>query len=595
MGFFLRAGQLLLLAAVAGAGTPSCYSAGAGTSPPPDTFYFPVGLAVSPNGNVLYAVNSDFDLQWNGGTLQSYDLSALRRDTAALIQWNLNGTPPAQPFPFVPPPPPAADGSGGCRVQAPGNGMPLGESCSPPVSTDPYIKHSVVIGAFATDLQTSVASPASRLFMPVRGDASLTWAEINPNDPNDPFQINCGQGSDNRCDSEHHAGSVNDVGNTRGVSMPGEPFGMAQTMDGAAIAITHQTDTKTSLLLSGLGPNAAPIDPSLQFVLDGLPTGGIGITSIPHDVDFSPAPPCEVVGNQPPCVRQAFLETNRNTAEIDLLRYYDDDCTLLGVDGGFCSAGGSTPNHRPFLQREGVLLISSNSIGTDSRGIVVDPTPRLACKAAGGDPLECSQLPARVFFASRTPPALGIGQIGGTPPGGGSFDPDRLILTGNVPLPSGPSNIYLAPIVDENHRLSVRVFITIFDPINQVAVYNPDAGMIDRLINVGQGPFAMTFDPYLDHNVKTLKGQVVSSDLVPMMGSPGSAGTPDTEANLHFVAEQADVRTAPAPISSYRFAYVANFTQSYVQVIDLDDSQPTTDTFEQVVFTLGQPTKPKGQ
>ena len=63
----------------------SCYSTGDGTAPPASTFYFPVGLAVSPGGNVLYAVNSDFDLQWNGGTLQSYDLNQIRLDTVAMI------------------------------------------------------------------------------------------------------------------------------------------------------------------------------------------------------------------------------------------------------------------------------------------------------------------------------------------------------------------------------------------------------------------------------------------------------------------------------------------------------------------------------
>src|ERR1700691_5380384 len=69
--------------------SPACYSSGAGgTDPPTTTFYFPVGLAVSAGGHVLYAANSDFDLQWNGGTIQSYDLFRLRHDTAELIGAN---------------------------------------------------------------------------------------------------------------------------------------------------------------------------------------------------------------------------------------------------------------------------------------------------------------------------------------------------------------------------------------------------------------------------------------------------------------------------------------------------------------------------
>src|SRR5580658_3719048 len=69
--------------------SPACYPGGAeGTDPPTTTFYFPVGLAVSPGGNVLYVANSDFDLQWNGGTIQSYDLFRLRHDAAELIGAN---------------------------------------------------------------------------------------------------------------------------------------------------------------------------------------------------------------------------------------------------------------------------------------------------------------------------------------------------------------------------------------------------------------------------------------------------------------------------------------------------------------------------
>ena len=79
----LRASSATAAIVVAGGAVPACYSGGGGGSDPPtNTFYFPVGLAVSSGGNALYAVNSDFDLQWNGGTLQSYDLFKIRQDAA---------------------------------------------------------------------------------------------------------------------------------------------------------------------------------------------------------------------------------------------------------------------------------------------------------------------------------------------------------------------------------------------------------------------------------------------------------------------------------------------------------------------------------
>ncbi|MDP9149889.1 MAG: hypothetical protein M3O36_08135, partial [Myxococcota bacterium] len=391
MALFLRAGQLLLGAAAIGVAVPSCYSAGAGTAPPPKSFYFPVGLAVSHDGKWLYAVNSDFDLQWNGGTLQSYDLTRLRSDASALVASNLGGGNAPPTLQLLGSTPAAS-----C-VGTPPAGIPLGQSCSPPVDPRAYFHDSAVIGAFAIDLQLSVSTldgtPAGprRLFVPVRGDATLTWADLR-----DDGTIDCGARVDGRCNPSHHAGNnPNEDHNSRNLTLPGEPFGMAQTEDGTAIAVTHQTDTKASLFTSGVPspqqPSATAVAPAMQFVLDGLPTGGNGIAAVPHDPDAVNTD-CESASgaiDSAPCVRPAFLETSHDAAELDLLRYYSDDGSTL---------------HRPFLAREAVYALTANAGGTDSRGIVIDPTPRLLCKrrVGGADPAAlraCGRLPARVFFA----------------------------------------------------------------------------------------------------------------------------------------------------------------------------------------------------
>src|SRR5580704_11411177 len=93
MKLVLRAARPVLCAAVFAGAAGACYSGGGGTNPPTNEFYFPVGLAVSKGGTVLYAVNSDFDLQWNGGTLQSYDLFWIRHDAAELTNAALLGKP----------------------------------------------------------------------------------------------------------------------------------------------------------------------------------------------------------------------------------------------------------------------------------------------------------------------------------------------------------------------------------------------------------------------------------------------------------------------------------------------------------------------
>ncbi|MGD0674177.1 MAG: hypothetical protein ABSC94_02085 [Polyangiaceae bacterium] len=718
--------------AASGASLAGCYpDGGAGTAPPPNTLYFPVGLAVSRAGNVLYAVNSDFDLQWNGGTVQSYDLFWLRHDVDELINANvgvgtgacggagpqpqcLSGQKPEVPPYCVPvlisPWDPCACSmpNGGSVSQSNGTRTPPNELCAPPVDSTFYQRDSVTIGAFATDLQLSVEG--TRLFAPTRGSASLTWANVANDDPTifkgppcdpepdaasgaapscpgaaiqpdggtfQPFMIQCDRDSTGRCSAAFQAGNFVDSNDTRGVTMPGEPFAMAMTLDDTAVAITHQTTTQTSLLTTGLparvafsgvsptstgatlgapivspplGPGlskplvssgsevdagvsadagdatvalgagvdggsdadeeatsvadggAAALDataqgvdgsfggagtpvaagsiaggqdpsvpPSMQYVLNvtELPNGGDGLVAVPHDDSpDSPAPGCEFFQTPPPsCVRPAFLETNHTAGEIVLLRYYNDDGSSL---------------QRPFLALERTTSLSVVQGGTDTRGIAIDPTPRIACRGAvspAGDPcpadptgaacqawIACGATPSRVFIASRTPPSLIVGTMGGpSATGNGQFDPDQLSLVADVPLQVGPSNVYLAPIVNELGQYELRVFIVCFDS-SEIFVYDPDTQRIENVINVGSGPFAMAFDPF---NF--------------------------TDVALHK-AVPSDPRQQDQALKSYRFGYVAVFIDSYLQVIDLDDSLPAVSpyTFENVVFTVGQPTAPKG-
>jgi hypothetical protein len=586
-------------------GAVDCYSTGDGTIPPLQDFYFPVGLQVSAGGTVLYAVNSDFDLQYNGGTLQSYDLGLIRRHTLDLIADPVN------------PKVPILD-----REKLAGNPCPartgapepaLGETCAPPVRSSFYVRDTAVIGAFATDLMLSpppsrlvpqsgreateplfcpapalgVPAPGclpfgtrrfDRLFAPVRGNASITWASVerdgpdsvaplDPATPYGPFLLQCGRDGAGRCDAAHAAGSDPDeLGNSRHITMPGEPFGMAMSEDGTALVVTHQNEVKTSLFSTGLDRNqdAAPAGdaappPSLQFVLDGVPYGGIGVTAVPHDRDaFLPGQPFP---------RAAFLQTSRVIAEIDLLRQYPDEF------GGEVSS-----QRRPFLAREAAFPITIGLSGADSRGLAIDPSPRILCKSkvVAADPtkgrtqtdvdrdlLACARKPARVFIANRSPASLLIGEIGGSASAGDDYDPDRLVIHTTVPLSAGPTKIYLAPVVERDGAYALRVFAVCFDSAT-VFVFDPDTGQVENVLRVGLGPFAMAFDPFSFEDVAT-------------------------HAQVPF-----DPRETGRDLRRYRFAYLASFTNSFVQVIDLDNAQVDRSTFERVVFTLGRPQTPKG-
>jgi hypothetical protein len=583
----------------------ACYSQGDGADPPLDQLYFPVGLQVSHGGSVLYVANSDFDLQYNGGTLQSYDLALVRRHALDVI------ANPANPaLPWVRPPSTYAGLDGGvfdCTnppASAPsGSRQPLGETCAPPVRSAFYHRDTAVIGAFATDMLLSdapVVGPGvaprgyDRLFVPVRGNATLTWANVVrdgfdtsppasvPADRTQalaayaPWAVGCEQTPDTkRCSARHQVGEDPDEqGNTRKLRMPGEPFGIALSEDGRSVLITHQNETKTSLFLTGLGPNdassaqanaATETPPSIQFVLDGVAAGGVGLAAIPHDP--------RAFGNQV-APFPAFLQTSRARAEVELLRQYPDEATDLVrlPDGGTATNTGAvlTPSslRRPFLTREAAFPITVSPSAVDSRGIVIDPSPRLACqakldKAGGGtdeQKLACARRPSRVFITNRAPASLLIGEVGGSNAATGIYDPDLLTIFRSEPLSAGPSRVYVAPIVDKDGAYALRVFVVCFDAA-QIFVFDPDAGILENVIRVGPGPFAMAFDPF---DAK----EVASHAVVPPDPRLGAVNT------------------------RYRFAYVASFTQSFVQLLDLDRRKPGT--FERVVFTLGQPTNPKG-
>ena len=593
-------------AAVLGPGLASCYTTGQGSDPPLDQLYFPVGLAVSHGGSVLYSLNSDFDLQYNGGTIQSLDLRAIRRDTVLTIERPFH---PALPLVRATERPAGAENLAcsalnlsGTRLD--GTARPLGESCAPPMRTEFYVRDKAIVGAFGTDLQISRPRPSlappdgtapkllgrqtERLFAPLRGSAAVLWVDV-PNDARQgaaaesAFTLDCGRGADNRCAADHLTGPNPELDptNTRAITLPGEPFGIAQSEDGSSLVVTHQSDTKVSLLSTGLpyaceGGTAAPCQkPSVQFVVEGARTGGTAVVAVPYDRDAFTSLTLP---------KPAYLTTSRVVAELGLFREYDDG-----------SGGVASTLRRPFLARERAYPLTVAAAGTDSRGLAIDSTARISCKArvlpanpsavpprtaadVAADKLACARKPVRVYIANRTPASLLVADLGsdvGTFKDE-AFDPEALNFFDTIPLTAGPSKVFLAPIVDARGNYALRIFVVCFDA-SSIFVIDPETRELENTIRVEAGPYALAFDPF-DPNDAALRGPV-AKEAVEVLPNPD--GSPSLSPEL-------------ATVHKYRFAYVASFTKSTVQVIDLDNSLPKKDTFEKVVFTLGEPTLPKG-
>jgi hypothetical protein len=599
----VRYAALLLAAPVFSYVHTACYTADNGKDPPKSALYYPTGMVVSPGGNALFVANSDFDLQYKGGTLQSYDLFAIRK--AALDQLK-------NPPPGCPDAPNVTNPDSGARI-------PPGQTCAPPVDSAQFVRDSVLIGAFTADMiRSTKAYPSTvsgglayRLFLPVRGDATLTWADIVPDlnlPPNEIptadapyFKIDCGAPAtgERRCNDVHQAGRSTDPGNPgptettdAGVkpdTLPGEPFGVAQSGDGRYIVVSHQTEAKVTLFDTGLRPasstgqglradegDAAPASdlvydrPSLKFILDdpNLKVGGTGVAYVPEDPR---AYPTSVKPLAP-----AFYSTNRSAPQLSLFRVFPDD-TKLGDDS------------RPTLVRESVAAITINASGVDSRDIVLDPSPRIVCEKQlrfdneklptpkseaelAPQLASCARRPARVFITNRSPASLLVGELGDGALGtDGSYNGTRITLQATIPLAAGPSRLFVAPIVDDSGLYALRVFIVCFDS-RTVFVINPDRNSLENIIRTADGPFALAFDPF---------------DLGDVIDKRVRKIEVDWDERYDSVKDAHEMRR-------YRFAYLASFTRSYVQVIDLDNSRPDKSTFETVVYSMGLPTKPVG-
>ncbi|MFZ5894264.1 MAG: YncE family protein [Myxococcota bacterium] len=509
--------RLLVAAALP---TLGCYSAGDGVSPPEDRIYFPVGLALVNDARHLVVANSDFDLQYNAGTLNVLDVTQLapfvgapcasdsdcqaaatRCDEDSHNAYCSARTICHESGLCVDPSksdPNRSDGQSLCGLLAPRR---LTEqllspgACAhvdpshPPETATSLLLSEVQIGAFATDVvfrERPAALPAEdasgrpisgRAFIPVRGDATLHWADVSVDG-----RLECGQLNGGSCDDLHRAGNHPEE-NTRDLRMASEPFAVAASPGGEALMVTNQTSGTVSLFVNNWDPQ---VGPALEFAVTGLPARPVGIAALPTPGYVA------VRGDYYP---PGFLVTFRNAPEIDLLRYYDDSNR---------SPGAGDPVVRPYAARTGVSTINVNSVGSDSRGIAIDSSARRraeqACSANGDASLDCllnaSTTPLDVFVANRSPATLLLGRT--APARNALENTEAPNFYDSLPLTLGPSRVVVGNVVvgvDDSGAsiLERRVFVVCFDS-RRIFVYDPDRRRLDAEISTGRGPHALAVD-----------------------------------------------------------------------------------------------------
>jgi hypothetical protein len=519
-----------------------CFPPGEGVSPPADQIYFPVGLATDPDSKSLFVVNSDFDLQYNQGVLQRYDLERIHElvpkscesdaDCSAGEHCDVepnadNGETPSyfcvdSSGPWANLPCGALDeATTSERVIAPGRCDQISPS-RPQDGGSSLVTSSVEIGAFATDAiyrarpADAPEGPVGRLLMPVRGDTTVHYVDVD-----EEGSLECGQGNaDGRCDDRHRVGDDPDEENTRDVRLPVSPFGIAATADGRVVTVTHQTEGQVSLLLNDW--STAP--PRVEFVVGGLPSRPMELAAVPVPATVA----ANGLGYQP-----GFLVTFRNSAEVRLLRFFDD---------GLFDDAQSVPA-RPYLADVGQSRITTNSVGSDSRGIAVDSTKRDKAEAAcegledsllPGCLSQASAVPLGVYVANRTPPSLVLGRT--RPESGITSNSDIPSFYRTLPLTAGPSRVFVGSIINPAGERETRVFVVCFDS-RLMFIYDPESDRIETEVFTGRGPHPLALDP--ERGV----------------------------------------------------GYIGHFTDSYIGVIALDQRFPRS--YGTIIATIGTPTAPR--
>jgi hypothetical protein len=517
----------LLLAGLLG----GCFTSTEGEPPPTDELYFPVGLSLfgeTPDGPAFLAVaNSDYDLHYNSGNVFVLDAARIRAlvprpcalDEHCVEVGVCDNTPNAAnqnapSFTCISAPgvDPCADGR---RRSAADRSLYPGRCEYQPI--DDEMRLSVQrIGAFATDVlyrpnpDPSDANKLGRLFVPVRGDATLHWIDVRSDGT-----LDCGD-DDGACDGYHRVGDDPDEENTRDLRLDPEPFALAASAEGPAIVVTNRTTGKASLFVNDWATR-----PTLKHALEGLPAYPVGIAALPtpaivQALQALHAEPREDTALADVAARwqsinydPGFLVSFGNVAEVDLLRYFQQDPS----------------QNEDYLRRADRIGIHLNSAGYDSRGIAIQTrdrsTAELRCATRAGVDATClgdaaclgglspeavdsylscvqeaASTPLDVYVANRSPASLLVGRTRPVVNDVQSAEvPDFYAA---IPLTLGPSRVITGEVLvgEANGVRSYepRVFAICFDS-RRIFVYDPVRRMVDTEITTGRGPHAVAIDP----------------------------------------------------------------------------------------------------
>lgn len=276
-----------------------------GVTPPDNQLFFPAGLLLDPRqgekgSNFLYVVNANSDLGFNSGSIVAIDLKAffdrwfdeqLRTvypycdDEQGEEDGQSEDDGPREPFKCVLDAGSQTSDAYPCRRLAL---RPQVVECD----EEQFVKERVRIGDFATfPAATQPGTDGSfRIFVPVRGDPSITYIDVDPagSEADSPPVMSCDQQSEAdplRCGDEHRLTHLRN--DEELAELDREPFNIVMTEDYAFVAHS-QGGTLTLVDLDGIDESGKPAIVDAQGVFasqQGERPGGFGLAIRPCDVD----------------------------------------------------------------------------------------------------------------------------------------------------------------------------------------------------------------------------------------------------------------------------------------------------------------------
>lgn len=238
-----RVARAAVSLAILAAPIAGCELDNAGTEPTPGVLNFPVAVAVTPDTagrQFLLVASSNFDLRYNAGALQSFDLQAMRASIAGCAE------PP-------------------CTFE----------------DLSSFLVSEVLVGSYTSDL--TLSPRGDRVYLAVRSEVDLTWIDVDPA----TGALTCeGEGQPERCAERRRTTEIaSSCGRTPTIS--GDPVGVVagriEDLTGAAsdldyVVMVHRNG-RASLFVDRM-VGAAP-EPVLVHTTDGLPLDIINVSHEP--------------------------------------------------------------------------------------------------------------------------------------------------------------------------------------------------------------------------------------------------------------------------------------------------------------------------